>query len=74
MAAFFVPLNSSEPGTLTKEEQDLVGKGAIMQMYKPDEHTRHFIAHIDSAKNPANRKNPKDSQGFAEDRVFRFRD
>ena len=65
MTAFFVPLNSSEPDTLTKEEQDLVDKGAIMQMYKPDEHSRHFIAHIDSATDPQTgktRKIPKDSQ------------
>jgi hypothetical protein len=65
LTAFFVPLNSSEPDTLTKEEQDLVEKGAIMQMYKPDEHSRHFIAHIDSAKDPQTgktRKIPKDSQ------------
>src|SRR2546422_9197077 len=50
--AFFLPLNSSEPDTLTKEEQALVNKGAIMQMYKPDEHSRHFIAHIDSVTDP----------------------
>jgi hypothetical protein len=65
MTAFFVPLNSSEPDTLTKEEQDLVGKGAFMQMYKPDEHSRHFIAHIDPATDPETgktRKIPKDSQ------------
>jgi hypothetical protein len=65
MTAFVVPLNSSEPDTLTKEEQELVGKGAIMQMYKPDEHSRHFIAHIDSATEPQTgktRKIPKDSQ------------
>jgi hypothetical protein len=65
MTAFFVPLNSSEPDTLTKEEQDLVDKGAFMQMYKPDEHSRHFIAHIDSATDPETgktRKIPKDSQ------------
>jgi hypothetical protein len=65
VTAFFVPLNSSEPDTLTKEEQGLVEKGAIMQMYKPDEHSRHFIAHIDSATDPQTgktRKIPKDSQ------------
>jgi hypothetical protein len=28
MTAFFVPLNSSKPDTLTKEEQALVNKGA----------------------------------------------
>ena len=52
MAAFFVPVHSSEPDTLTKEEQALVNKGAVMEMYKPDEHSRHFIAHIDSATDP----------------------
>jgi hypothetical protein len=52
ITAFFVPLNSSEPDTLTKEEQVLVGKGAVMEMYKPDEHSRHFIAHIDSVTDP----------------------
>ena len=30
----------------TKEEQALINKGMTMEMYKPDEHTRHFIAHI----------------------------
>jgi hypothetical protein len=52
MTAFFVPLNSSEPDTLTAEEQALVNKGAVMEMYKPDEHSRHFIAHIDSVTDP----------------------
>ena len=32
MTAFFVPLSSSEPDTLTKEEQALVDKGAVMEM------------------------------------------
>jgi hypothetical protein len=31
---------------LTSEEQALVDKGATMEMYKPDEHSRHFIVHI----------------------------
>jgi hypothetical protein len=48
MTAFFEPLNSSKPDTLTEEEQALVNKGAVMEMYKPDEHSRHFIAHVDS--------------------------
>jgi len=56
MTAFFVPLNSSEPDTLTAEEQALVNKGAVMEMYKPDEHSRHFIAHIDSVTDPKNGK------------------
>jgi hypothetical protein len=59
IAAFFVPLISSEPDTLTKEEQALVDKGAIMQMYKPDEHSRHFIAHIDSVTDPKTKKASK---------------
>src|ERR1700746_2499652 len=52
MTAFFVPLGSSEPETLTKEEQALVDKGALMELYKPDEHSRHFIAHVDSVTDP----------------------
>ncbi|PYI99452.1 MAG: hypothetical protein DMF00_11005, partial [Verrucomicrobia bacterium] len=52
IAAFFVPLNSSKADTLTAEEQALVHKGAVMEMYKPDEHSRHFIAHIDAVTNP----------------------
>jgi hypothetical protein len=52
ITAFFVPLNSNQADTLTKEEQGLVNKGAVMEMYKPDEHSRHFIAHIDSVTNP----------------------
>ena len=45
-------LKAIQPERLTAEEQALVDKGAIMQMYKPDEHSRHFIAHIDSVTNP----------------------
>src|SRR5207244_9919160 len=52
MTAPFVPLNSSQADALTAEEQALVNKGAVMQLYKPDEHSRHFIAHIDSATDP----------------------
>jgi hypothetical protein len=36
-----------------------------MEMYKPDEHSRHFIAHIDSATDPKTgktRKIPRDAQ------------
>jgi hypothetical protein len=39
---------AGKPDTLTREEQALVDKGAVMEMYKPDEHGGHFIAHIDS--------------------------
>ena len=35
---------------LTAEEQALVDKGAFMEMYKPSERSRHFIAHIDSVR------------------------
>jgi hypothetical protein len=36
----------------SKEEQALVNKGMTMEMYKPDEHSRHFIVHIASATDP----------------------
>ena len=52
MTAFLVTLNFSQADILTEEEQVLVDKGAIMQLYKPDEHSRHFIAHIDSVTDP----------------------
>jgi hypothetical protein len=50
--ASFIAPNSSHADTLTAEEQALVDKGAVMEMYKPDEHSRHFIAHIDSVTDP----------------------
>ena len=56
MTAIVVPLNSSQADTLTAEEQALVDKGAVMEMYKPDEHSRHFIAHIDSVTDPKTKK------------------
>jgi len=43
---------AGKPGTLTREEQALVDKGAVMEMYKPDQHSGHFIAHIDSVTDP----------------------
>ena len=49
----------------TKEEQALLDKNRTMQMYKPDEHSRHFVAHIDSATDPKTgekRKISKDAQ------------
>jgi hypothetical protein len=49
-AASLIPLSSDGSDTLTAEEQALADKGAVMQMYKPDEHSRHFIAHIDAVK------------------------
>ena len=47
IAASVAPLNFTKADVLTAEEQALVDKGAVIEMYKPDEHTRHFIAHID---------------------------
>jgi hypothetical protein len=63
--AFCVALNSSKADKFTKEEQALLDKNRIMQMYKPDEHSRHFIARIDSATDPKTgekRKISKDAQ------------
>jgi hypothetical protein len=51
-AVAFITLSSSKADKFTKEEQALLDKNRIMQMYKPDEHSRHFIAHIDSATDP----------------------
>src|SRR5205809_6222521 len=52
IAASVAPLNFTKADTLTAEEQALVNKGAVMEMYKPDEHSRHFTAHIDSVTDP----------------------
>ena len=60
-----LPLDSAKSETFTRDEQALVDRGAVMEMYKPDEHSRHFIAHIDSATDPKTgetRKIPKKSQ------------
>src|SRR5437870_2643509 len=51
-AAFCVALSSSKADKFTKEEQALLDKNRIMQMYKPDEHSRHFVARIESAADP----------------------
>ena len=56
---------AGKPDTLTREEQVLVDKGAVMEMYKPDEHSGHFIAHIDSVTDPKTgkaRTSPNKSQ------------
>ena len=37
IAASVAPLNFTKADTLTAEEQALVDKGAVMEMYKPDE-------------------------------------
>lgn len=52
ITTLLIPLSTGKPDTLTREEQALVDKGAVMEMYKPDEHSGHFIAHIDSVTNP----------------------
>src|SRR5438309_4512177 len=51
-AAFCVALSSSKADKFTKEEQALLDKNRTMEMYKPDEHSRHFVAQIDSATDP----------------------
>jgi hypothetical protein len=66
-AAFGVALSSSKADKFTKEEKALLDKNRIMQMYKPDEHSRHFIAQIDSATDPKTgekRKISKDAQAI----------
>jgi hypothetical protein len=57
--ASLILLSSGRPDTLTAEEQALADKGAVMQMYKPDEHSRHFIAHIDAVTDPKTGKTRK---------------
>src|SRR2546428_6939107 len=64
-AALFIAIGSSQADKFTKEEQALLDKNRIMQMYKPDEHSRHFIARIESAADPKTgekRKISKDAQ------------
>src|SRR5437588_11365999 len=64
-AAAFITLSSSKADKFTKEEQALLDKNRTMEMYKPDEHSRHFIAQIDSATDPKTgekRKISKDAQ------------
>jgi len=65
-AAFCVALSSSKADKFTREEQALLDKNLTMEMYKPDEHSRHFVAHIDSVADPKTgekRKISKDAQG-----------
>jgi hypothetical protein len=64
-AASFVAIGSSQADKFTKEEQALLDKSRTMEMYKPDEHSRHFVAHIDSVADPKTgekRKISKDAQ------------
>lgn len=58
-----VAIGSIKADSFTKEEQALIKKNLVMQMYKPDEHSRHFIAQLESATDPKTgerRKLPKD--------------
>jgi hypothetical protein len=52
IATSLIAIGSSKADKFTKEEQALLDKNRVMQMYKPDEHSRHFIANIDSATDP----------------------
>ena len=64
-AAALITLSSTQADNFTKEEQALLDKNRTMEMYKPDEHSRHFIARIDSATDPKTgekRKISKDAQ------------
>jgi hypothetical protein len=47
-AASFLAIGSSQADKFTKEEQALLNKNLTMEMYKPDEHSRHFIGNISS--------------------------
>ena len=60
-----VALNLSKADKFTKEEQALLNKNRTMEMYKPDEHSRHFVARIDSTTDPKTgetRRISKDAQ------------
>jgi len=71
-AAFCIALSSSNADKFTKEEQALLDKNRIMQMYKPDEHSRHFIARIDSATDPKTGEKRKISKEAQEVLCFVF--
>ena len=63
IAAWLITPNFVEADDLTPEEQALINKGATMEMYKPDEHSRHFIVHITAVRDgktgkPRNSKAP----------------
>jgi hypothetical protein len=51
IAAFLTAIGLSRADQFTKEEQALLDKNQFMEMYKPDEHSRHFIGNI-SATDP----------------------
>jgi hypothetical protein len=65
IATFLITLSFGKADKFTKEEQALLDKNQTMEMYKPDEHSRHFIARIESAADPKTgekRKISKDAQ------------
>src|SRR5438067_13298448 len=51
-AAFCLALSTSKADKFTKEQQALLDQNRARELYKPDEHSRHFIAQIDSATAP----------------------
>src|SRR5436853_6409960 len=72
-AAFCVALSSSKADKFTKEEQALLDKNRTMEMYKPDEHSRHFVAHIESAADPKTGEKRKISKDASAVLCFVFR-
>jgi hypothetical protein len=54
-----IPLGYATAEPLSKQEQALVNKGMTMEMYKPDEHSRHFVAHIYAVTDPKTGKTSK---------------
>jgi hypothetical protein len=44
---------------LTPEEQALFDKGAIMEMFSPNEHSSHMITHLNAVKHGKNGKEQK---------------
>ena len=51
-AVYLTCAHSSSADSFTKEERTLIRKGMTMEMYKPDEHSRHSIVHITAATDP----------------------
>jgi hypothetical protein len=72
IAAASLMLSSSKADTFTKEEQALLDKNRTMEMYKPDEHSRHFVARIDSATDPKTGETRKISKDAAAVLCFVF--
>jgi hypothetical protein len=65
LSVLCVALSPSKADKFTKEEQALLNKNRTMEMYKPDEHSRHFVARIESTTDPKTgetRKISKDAQ------------